>query len=106
MCGKLPTGSPGLVPSGRAPAASGSGVPHQGGASVTALAPPAQASADAIASATSPSRTALLSLFDMSPPPSPEADRKRLRRCAPPCAAADALAPPSLAGRAFIDDLP
>ena len=31
MCGKLPTGSPGLLPSGSDPAPSGLGVPHHGG---------------------------------------------------------------------------
>src|SRR5574341_978556 len=32
ICGKLPTGSPGLLPSGSDPVASGIGVPHHGGA--------------------------------------------------------------------------
>ena len=31
MCGKLPSGCPACVPSGRFAAASGSGVPHHGG---------------------------------------------------------------------------
>src|SRR5262245_34331158 len=47
MCGKLPAGCDGLVPSGSAPAASGSGVPHHGGATVTAWAGPARARTNA-----------------------------------------------------------
>ena len=47
MCGKLPTGSLGLLPSGRAPAASGSGVPHHGGSISTARAEPAKQSSSA-----------------------------------------------------------
>src|SRR5262245_64923503 len=66
MCGKLPTGSVGFVPSGSAPAASGSGVPHQGGASVSARAAPAHVSATALNSTPRPSRSDLLSLVDTS----------------------------------------
>ena len=62
MCAKLPGGSVGLLPSGSAPAASGSGVPHQGGAIVTALADPAHANVSA--STPRPSRMTLRSLVD------------------------------------------
>src|SRR5918995_2976546 len=60
MCGKLPTGWAGSEPSGRAAAASGSGVPHQGGA--MAARPVAGVSAAASASA-SASRSPLLKRF-------------------------------------------
>src|SRR5919108_5482319 len=46
MCGKLPGGSAGSVPSGRSPVASGIGVPHHGGAmSARAVAAPPRGTA-------------------------------------------------------------
>src|SRR4029453_9882260 len=108
MCGKLPTGSVGFVPSGRAPAASGSGVPHHGGAIVTARAAPAHVSATAVPNAPSPSRSNLLRLVDTSfhllgrkPTGGEFRPHARGHKTSP---SGRALAVPA-AGRAFIDDL-
>src|ERR671933_773316 len=69
MCGKLPTGSLALLPSGSAPAASGSGVPHHGGSISTARAEPAKQSSSAnnAAAPTSPLRRPPTMDFPHSP---------------------------------------
>src|SRR5919108_5164144 len=82
MCGKLPGGSAGSVPSGRFSAASGTGVPHHGGAmSARAVVAPARGTANVTTSTASKRRP------DITTPPD--------RKCAgslPPCRRAKTLA--------------
>src|SRR5215207_10925359 len=109
MCGKLPAGSVGLLPSGSAPATSGSGVPHHGGSIATAWAEPTKQSSSAH-SATAP--TSPLRRLPTIDTPHPSVDRTgaaesqvqprregnlspRHGRVKEPCAHAPAAAPRS-----------
>ena len=76
MCGKLPAGSAGSVPSGRFSAASGSGVPHQGGAisACAVVAPTRQAASPA-------SRTAINRRVRLRIRPHPRVRREKWRQC-------------------------